>query len=746
MLMVCIRYCLVAILLLGSVLLLAQASSWEHFSYGEEVLSMAQSVNNLIIGTKTGLVRYDIVSHQKEVLNKTNSPLPSNWVAGVAISPTGLIALGTPEGLCIIEGDSWQIYDASNSPIPSNSIYKTMISPNGTVWALSKNNEDYDYLYSYSDGVWSVLSQASTNIPGSQIRDFTLDPSGAPAIIYYNLSSNVNGLAVWDGTYWVNYTDQSMGVSSNMLSLLVYFGDKYWLTDGYSIYSWDGSQLEVFDPSLPMVQAHHIISLNVDGQGGLLAGFYDPSATDNNAYLLQYDGANWTSFDPNLQVPGLNWPNSVLQTPDGYMWIGSLSGTAYYDGENWNRFACSNSGLPSNNVNFMIVDALNRLWITVADPVRPVSALVKLEAGDWTVYGPETIPNLYEPKQISPAPDGSLWLANKSNIDIYSVMHFDGNSTVTYDHTNSILPDGIVHALAVDPSGNVWVTMGRKQYPFDDDLLVFDGNDWNHLVTTSAYLRDLKIDSSGIPWMATNQGVMYLQDGELLGYNSTNSGMTNDDTTCLEFDSMGNLWIGTTMGLTKYSLDGSWQSWDPASGNYPFRSFLDLEIDSSGKVWGATSSSGLVCFDGDIWTAYTTQNSPLPTQNMVNMALDRQDRMWINTRWMGISCFDISSTPNPENTTIPISTALNVTNYPNPFNPSTTISYSVPTDGEVSLYIYNARGQLVNTLVSEHKNRGNYQVVWQGRDMSGRSVASGLYFTRLVTGGKSISNKMLLMK
>jgi hypothetical protein len=84
--------------------------------------------------------------------------------------------------------------------------------------------------------------------------------------------------------------------------------------------------------------------------------------------------------------------------------------------------------------------------------------------------------------------------------------------------------------------------------------------------------------------------------------------------------------------------------------------------------------------------------------------------------------------------------------FPNPFNPSTTISYSVPTDAEVSLTIYNARGQLVNTLVSEHKTKGNYQVVWQGRDSNGSSVASGLYFTRLVTGGKSISNKMLLMK
>ena len=108
--------------------------------------------------------------------------------------------------------------------------------------------------------------------------------------------------------------------------------------------------------------------------------------------------------------------------------------------------------------------------------------------------------------------------------------------------------------------------------------------------------------------------------------------------------------------------------------------------------------------------------------------------------------FLIKTGSSIQDTDTPVTLGLRVTNYPNPFNPSTTISYSVPTDGEVSLTIYNSRGQLVNTLVSKHMNKGNYQVVWQGRDTSGRSVASGLYITRLVTGGKSIINKMLLMK
>ena len=95
--------------------------------------------------------------------------------------------------------------------------------------------------------------------------------------------------------------------------------------------------------------------------------------------------------------------------------------------------------------------------------------------------------------------------------------------------------------------------------------------------------------------------------------------------------------------------------------------------------------------------------------------------------------------PQPESTIL-------LQNYPNPFNPSTTICYSVPKDGEVNLAIYNAKGQLINTLISGYRNKGNYQIVWQGKDAKGSSVASGLYFTRLVSGGKTITKKMLLMK
>ncbi|MDP8204245.1 MAG: C10 family peptidase [Candidatus Tenebribacter mawsonii] len=85
-------------------------------------------------------------------------------------------------------------------------------------------------------------------------------------------------------------------------------------------------------------------------------------------------------------------------------------------------------------------------------------------------------------------------------------------------------------------------------------------------------------------------------------------------------------------------------------------------------------------------------------------------------------------------------------NYPNPFNPTTTIRYSLANDGDVELNVYNVKGQKVRTLVNENKNSGHYQAIWDGTDNSKKQVASGVYFYRLTTSEKTLNKKMLLLK
>lgn len=85
-------------------------------------------------------------------------------------------------------------------------------------------------------------------------------------------------------------------------------------------------------------------------------------------------------------------------------------------------------------------------------------------------------------------------------------------------------------------------------------------------------------------------------------------------------------------------------------------------------------------------------------------------------------------------------------NFPNPFNPETSIKFQLPKDGYVSLDIYNMLGQRVRTLVAEEKKAGYYQVVWDGRDQHGIVVANGIYLYRLKAGNYEKTRKMVMLK
>lgn len=85
-------------------------------------------------------------------------------------------------------------------------------------------------------------------------------------------------------------------------------------------------------------------------------------------------------------------------------------------------------------------------------------------------------------------------------------------------------------------------------------------------------------------------------------------------------------------------------------------------------------------------------------------------------------------------------------NFPNPFNPSTTIVFTNPQTGNASLSVYNLKGQLVKTLINGTVNPGEHRVIWNGTDNSGKSVASGVYFYRLTANGRTETRKMMLMK
>jgi hypothetical protein len=85
-------------------------------------------------------------------------------------------------------------------------------------------------------------------------------------------------------------------------------------------------------------------------------------------------------------------------------------------------------------------------------------------------------------------------------------------------------------------------------------------------------------------------------------------------------------------------------------------------------------------------------------------------------------------------------------NYPNPFNPTTNIKFTVPNMAKVSLVVYNTLGQKVRTLVNNKTLSGNQTAIWNGKNDFGNSVPSGIYYYRMESGNNSITKSMVLLK
>lgn len=162
-----------------------------------------------------------------------------------------------------------------------------------------------------------------------------------------------------------------------------------------------------------------------------------------------------------------------------------------------------------------------------------------------------------------------------------------------------------------------------------------------------------------------------------------------------------------------------------------------------------TLPAGIVVADGQFYIGI------LETTNASQIGLDTSSNGYsyqrLTTLWEPVSTGEIMiraivehGVANDDNVT-PVYT-LAASNYPNPFNPETTIAFSVPVTGPTTLKIYNLKGQMVRNLVNDAREAGNHTVVWNGKDDNGNSVSSGMYFYRVSNDNKTITRKMLLAK
>ncbi|MCF7794654.1 MAG: T9SS type A sorting domain-containing protein [Candidatus Cloacimonetes bacterium] len=195
----------------------------------------------------------------------------------------------------------------------------------------------------------------------------------------------------------------------------------------------------------------------------------------------------------------------------------------------------------------------------------------------------------------------------------------------------------------------------------------------------------------------------------------------------------GMTWDGGIIEISANS--GDWEQVTPVGG-YPC-TMLNMPT--------SPFPEGLECFAGSIdWEEVTLDLSGYSGMAQIRFVLGSTGLV-TGEGWYIDDVYYTNPTGSDDETTIPLVTELKG-NYPNPFNPSTTISFSINKESDVQLEVFNVRGQKVKTLVSAQLDAGAHDIIWNGRDDQNKTVSSGVYFYKMKADKFVQTQKMILMK
>jgi hypothetical protein len=188
-----------------------------------------------------------------------------------------------------------------------------------------------------------------------------------------------------------------------------------------------------------------------------------------------------------------------------------------------------------------------------------------------------------------------------------------------------------------------------------------------------------------------------------------------------------------------------------------FKGEQSMVPDGLALIWNSNNEEDLshyAIYRG-LDSGFTPSGANLITSTSDTTLLDG-DWTWDSGYYYKVSAIDIHGNESsfallaPEEVTAtgdhPLFATFLLQNFPNPFNPSTVIPFGLAEDSHVSIKIYDVRGHLVRTILDGKKEAGLHKIHWNGKDMNGRAVASGVYFYTLKANDYANTKKLLLLK
>lgn len=354
--------------------------------------------------------------------------------------------------------------------------------------------------------------------------------------------------------------------------------------------------------------------------------------------------------------------------------------------------------------------------------------------------------------------DGGYTIVDPVNVSYVYGQYVNGSIQRSANYGisfSSITPTGSTGGLFYNP---------YEMAPGDNETIIFGRADvwktwearsatsttgWRQIATTTVINGN--VSAIGISMQDTGKIYIGTSNGRI--HVTTNGGINWSTQT--GFPYVSDFWVdrgdddvcyatfgGASVDKHVYKTTNSGQNWFSISTNLPNIGHNSIVIRHAaprmifvGTDLGVFSSTN----DGASWVSF---NTGFPNVEVYDMKYKEGPAMLLAaTHGRGCFTFDLSSISSVGNNTVIADGFSLEQNFPNPFNPSTVINYSISKRGHVSLSVFNSLGKEVAVLADKEQGEGSYSVKFDASELS-----AGVYYYRLTADGNSISKKMLLLK
>jgi CheY-like chemotaxis protein/signal transduction histidine kinase len=331
-----------------------------------------------------------------------------------------------------------------------------------------------------------------------------------------------------------------------------------------------------------------------------------------------YKEPAWHSVDAWRQPQGLpqNAVQSILQTRDGYLWIGTSGGVARFDGVRFTVFDDRDkSRLKENEVNALVEGADSSVWIGTYG-----GGVSRYRNGHFTIY--TTKDGLVSDVVLALCRDtaGGIWIGTEGGLSRFQ----DGRFT-NFTSREGLLSNKVA-TLFADVDGAIWIGLnnGQVQRYKDGRFSTLPMGGIDELTEISAIYRD----RGDTLWVATTNGLFSVREGKFTKY-STAQGLLSNFVSSLHQDTEGRLWIGTDRGLHKFH-GGKLVPYKIKSEALTVGIVTSIASDREGNVWIGSNTEGLARLRKDQFVGYTTEDG-LAGESVSTLMQDRRNRIWVGT-------------------------------------------------------------------------------------------------------------------